>query len=295
MDIVVEPGTYVLAVSGGVDSIVLLNHLIKQKDLKLIIAHFDHGIRQDSVIDRKLVQEYARKFNQPFVFDQGNLGDRASEDIARRARYDFLHKVRNSSRARAIITAHHKDDLLETMILQLLRGTGRRGLSPLSSSYIIHRPMLHLTKQEIIDYAKKNSIVWHEDNTNFDTNYKRNFVRHNLIPKLDPKSKQTLLDIAGHMKKINQEIDNLLDLHLHVQNLLSALDRLWFISLPHGVAKELLAHWLRRNNIRSFDKMLIEKLVVQLKTLSVGQSTDVNKLYLIRVSKQSLALERRDR
>src|SRR4051794_19867846 len=125
MDVVLpKPGSYVVAVSGGVDSMALLHYLQTRPGIKLTVAHFDHGIRDDSPEDRKLAQEVAKSYKLPFVYHEGRLGGEASEATARAARYDFLNKVRRSSQAQAIITAHHQDDLLETAILNMLRGTG---------------------------------------------------------------------------------------------------------------------------------------------------------------------------
>src|SRR3990172_5722177 len=133
-DVDIKLGTYVVAVSGGVDSVVLLHLLVQkgqraegrgQSKYNFIVAHFDHGIREDSKLDRELVQELAKKYNLPFVYNQGNLGPKASEATARDARYAFLNKVKDSVSAQAIITAHHQDDVLETAIINLLRGTNR--------------------------------------------------------------------------------------------------------------------------------------------------------------------------
>src|SRR5665213_799396 len=133
MNVDLVPGKYVVAVSGGVDSISLLHILQAQPGVRLIVAHFDHGIREDSVEDRRLVQNVAREYRLPFVYDAGNLGVDTSEAAARQARYRFLRRVQQASGARAIVTAHHQDDLLETAILNLLRGTGRKGLTALSN------------------------------------------------------------------------------------------------------------------------------------------------------------------
>ena len=116
---VLQPGTYVVAVSGGVDSMVLLDLLAKQPDIKLIVAHYDHGIRSDSKLDRELVASSAKKYKIPFVYESGNLGPGTSENQARIARYNFLRKVQKESKADAIVTAHHQDDALETAILNI--------------------------------------------------------------------------------------------------------------------------------------------------------------------------------
>jgi tRNA(Ile)-lysidine synthase TilS/MesJ len=110
-------------------------------DFKFIVAHYDHGVRSDSQLDRQLVQGVARQHGLTFVYDEGKLGPGTSEAVARKARYAFLRKVQQTTGARAIITAHHEDDLLETALLNLLRGTGRRGVTSLRSRHDIHRPL----------------------------------------------------------------------------------------------------------------------------------------------------------
>src|SRR5689334_5856697 len=114
MDVSLSPGSYVVAVSGGVDSMTLLDLLRQQPHLKLVVAHFDHGIRPDSYVDRQLIQDVTKRHNVPFVFDTASLGSGASEATARQARYNFLRRVHNATGAKAIVTAHHQDDLLET-------------------------------------------------------------------------------------------------------------------------------------------------------------------------------------
>jgi tRNA(Ile)-lysidine synthase len=129
MDISVEPGRYVIAVSGGVDSVALLHALTKRPALDMIVAHFDHGIRPESAQDAAFVRTLAESYGLPFVTDRVELGPDASEASARQARYSFLRTLQRQYDATSIITAHHQDDLLETAIINLLRGTGRRGLT----------------------------------------------------------------------------------------------------------------------------------------------------------------------
>src|SRR5437870_1107332 len=115
----------------------LLDLLAKKPNVKLIVAHFDHGMRPDSEKDRQFVQVVTEKYGLPFVFSEGRLGPKASEATARTARYKFLEKTKKAEGAKTIITAHHQDDVLETAIINLLRGTGRRGLTALKSCKII--------------------------------------------------------------------------------------------------------------------------------------------------------------
>jgi tRNA(Ile)-lysidine synthetase-like protein len=287
-----QPGTYVVAVSGGVDSMALLNMLHKERpDLKLVVAHLDHGIRTDSHLDRKLVQEHASAYGLPFVHHQAKLGPGASEAVARRARYDFLHKVRQATNAQGIITAHHQDDMLETAIHNLLRGTGRRGLSSIKSSDGIIRPVLHLPKPALKQHAETHGLAWREDSTNQDTKYKRNYIRQHILPKFSDEKREQLLTIIHRMRELNDEIDAHLINHLHVRLDNDQLDRKWFIHMPHDVAKEVMHAWLRRHKIKNIDKKTLERLVVAAKTFPHGARTDVDGRHALWMQKDVLLLK----
>jgi tRNA(Ile)-lysidine synthase len=292
------PTTYIVAVSGGVDSAVLL-HILHHKYLtsrvapwKCVVAHFDHGIRDDSGDDRLFVQGLARKYGLPFVFDEGGLGAGASEAAAREARYSFLRRVRSAAGAEAIAMAHHEDDVLETAILNLLRGTGRKGLSSLQSTPEIYRPLLGVPKANLIAYAQQHNLAWREDSTNTDTNYLRNYIRLRLLPRFDAPARQRLRELIDAARLTNTELDTLLAEQLRLQpgNHGRQLDRRWFISLPHAVAREVMAAWLRSNGITSFSRQSIERMVAHAKTLPPGKRIDVVAGHGIIVKADVLAL-----
>lgn len=294
MKVELEPGCYVVAVSGGVDSMVLLDVVRKLPQLKLIVAHFDHGIRNNSSQDRKLVQKVAKSHGLQFVYDEAHLGPKASEATARQARYDFLHAVRVTSNAQAILTAHHQDDMLETAIINIIRGTGRRGLSSLQNREYVWRPLLAYTKKQIREYATQHKLEWHEDPTNVDEKYLRNYVRHKLLNKLSISQQQQLLAHVDNARELNKEIDELLAVQLHLQPATHKLDRQWFVRLSHAVAREVMASWLRSRNI-PFDKKLVQRLVVAAKTYAPGKRVSVTQAVDMVVSRQHLALQEVDR
>lgn len=186
--VLASPGSYVVAVSGGVDSMALLHLLRKNPGLDLVVAHFDHGIRDNSSEDRKFVQTFAKANGLKFVYEEGNLGAGASEARARDARYKFLHKTVEDTGSAAIVTAHHQDDVLETAIINLLRGSGRKGLTSLGNRPGIERPLLSVPKRDLVAYAKDQGLRWREDSTNQDLDYLRNYVRHRLLPRFDAPS-----------------------------------------------------------------------------------------------------------
>lgn len=286
---------FVVAVSGGVDSVVLLDVLAKQYAGHLTVAHFDHGIREDSQQDRILVQDLARKYGLPFVFKEGQLGAKASEAAAREARYTFLRRVQQTSGASAIATAHHEDDLLETAIVNLLRGTGRKGLSSLQSTNEIYRPLLGTPKQNIIAYAQRHNLQWREDSTNSDQKYLRNYVRHRLLTRFDTDARQQLRALLDNARLTNMELDDLLAKQLKLQPETDELDRKWFINLPHEVSREVLAAWLRAQSISDFNHKAIERIVAQAKTLAPGKQIDIDATHIIMVKRGVLALAPRDR
>jgi tRNA(Ile)-lysidine synthetase-like protein len=193
----------VVAVSGGVDSVVLLDMLMRLDDIKLIVAHFDHGIRDDSRQDAEFVMEIARKYGLPFEIKREKLGLSASEEKARDRRYKFLRSVAKKYKAK-LVTAHHADDVIETIAINILRGTGWRGLSIMDSD--IWRPLTDMTKSEIIDYAKKHNLTWREDITNTSDKYLRNRIRRQTN-KLDGDTKQQLLGLWSTQKSLKASID----------------------------------------------------------------------------------------
>lgn len=285
MNIALAPGKYVVAVSGGVDSMVLLDVLSWLKDLQLVVAHYDHGIRQDSHEDRKLVQQVAKRHGLDFRYEEGKMGARTSESDARNARYDFLERVKTEVGAQAIVTAHQQDDVVETLILNLIRGTGRRGLSSLRSTAEKVRPLLDCTKSELLEYAVEKGIAWREDSTNHDLHYKRNYVRYKIVPLLSPAQRQKLLKISREMLSLNEEIDSAVDQVLRAvtagpQNLV----RKKFIMLPHGIAKEVMAEYLRRCNVRNLSRRLIDRMVAAVKTARPHSLYDVDRAWILEIS-----------
>ena len=158
----------VLAVSGGVDSVVLLDVLSKMSKLSLVVAHFDHGIRDDSAKDAVFVGELSKNYGLPFETKREELGKNVSEEKARVRRYKFLREVAEKYNAK-LVTAQHSDDAIETIAINLSRGTGWRGLAAMDSDIV--RPLINMTKAEIISYAKKNHLSWREDATNASDDY----------------------------------------------------------------------------------------------------------------------------
>jgi len=292
MKVFVPPGKYIIAVSGGVDSVVLLDVLSKLPELELVVAHFDHGIRSDSQADKQLVEALSQKYNLPFEAGHGHLGRSATEERARQARYNFLRKVRKKNKADAIVTAHHQDDALETLAFNVLRGTKRKGASSLKKSEEILRPLLDYKKVDIRKYAKDNNLVWREDSTNSDEKYSRNWIRRRLMPNLDKEQKSKLAATYDEALKRNQEVDKVVAETLDRLQDGGEIRRRPFITLPHSVACEVMAAWLRQQRVAEIDRKLIDNLVVAVKTLPPGKQVSVGDKRFLIINARTFGLSR---
>jgi len=291
MKVEIESGKYVVAVSGGVDSVVLLDLLSKSKKLDLVVAHFDHGMRKDSDKDCRFVEQLSAKYKLLFIGGGARLGKQASEEKARKARYDFLNGIKKSEKADAIITAHHQDDVIETIILNVLRGTGRKGITSLKNRSDIQRPLIEYSKETIKEYAKLNNLNWVEDPTNASLDYSRNWIRHKIIPKLSENKKTQLIDLFNQHRPMNDEIDGLLS-RLFKSKDNTKLDRSLVTRLDYSIACELIAEWLRANELGEFDKKTIDRIVRAGKTLPAGKRTDIYNGNKLLINKTNLIIEK---
>jgi tRNA(Ile)-lysidine synthase len=265
MKVELPRGKYILAVSGGVDSMVLLDLLSGRPGVELVVAHFNHGIRPDAIKDETLVRKAAASHGAAFEAARGNLGAAASEATARQARYHFLDEVLAKHQALKIITAHHQDDVIETAMINLLRGTGRQGLSAILSNQKIARPLLSTPKTAIVEHARRNKLVWREDSTNKDTGYLRNYLRLNVLPKLSPGQRNTIISNIDKVAKINIILDNEYATLSHNIGA-SSIDRQLFSNLPADVSAGYIAYLLRLGRTKDYDSKTIERISLSIKT-----------------------------
>lgn len=185
----IEKGDKILiGFSGGVDSMVLSCLMYKLKDalgIEIGLAHFNHHLREDADEDEAFCIDFAKSLKLPIYvesFDIKSLKGNIEEN-ARKKRYEFLQKTSKKEGYNKIATAHHLDDLAETMILWFVRGGGLKGLSGFKAyKENIIRPLITATKDEIRAFAKEQHLNWKEDYTNYDETISRNLIRHKVIP-----------------------------------------------------------------------------------------------------------------
>ena len=213
----------VCAVSGGVDSVVMLHALHqvnrrKRLGLTLHAAHIDHGLRDDSAEDAEWVGTLAGRLGLPFtgrrVYVPALLRrERSSiEEAARKARYNALEQMAIDLGATCVAVAHHADDQAETVLHHIIRGTGMAGLAGMAaarpirdeSPVLLIRPMLEFTREEIEDYAGARGLEFREDSTNLDVSLTRNRIRRQLLPLLgrefNPRVVEALVRLANHAR-----------------------------------------------------------------------------------------------
>jgi len=219
----------IVGVSGGLDSMTLL-HAMMVNDYAPIAAHFNHQLREDSAFEAEFVKDYCLNLGLPFREGAGDVGDYAEEnslsieEAARNLRYQFLFKVAEKESAGAVAVAHHADDQIETVLMNLLRGAGAKGLGGMraislpnawSDTIPIVRPLLEVDKDELIAYHTEKQLPLVEDPTNADQNFFRNRIRHSLIPHLEevrPGVRKRLLQTAQLMTAEDQALEYFTDL-----------------------------------------------------------------------------------
>ncbi|WP_312206848.1 tRNA lysidine(34) synthetase TilS [Epilithonimonas hominis] len=204
--------TYLLAVSGGVDSMVLAD-LFQVSGFNFHIAHINYHLRnEDSNLDQKLVFDFCEKHKIPFhlyeVSQNDNQPENSIQNWARELRYRYFREIQEKENLDYLVTAHHLNDQLETFIINLSKASGIRGLSgiPQNENAII-RPLLGFSKDEIYDFAKENQIDFREDQSNQKTDYLRNKIRHNIVPELEKINSDFLTNFSKSIHYINQAKD----------------------------------------------------------------------------------------
>ena len=195
----------VVALSGGLDSVVLLHLLRFGSPLEGVVlhaAHFDHGMRPGSRDDMHWVTGLCRAWGVELHAARAGAPP-GSEEEAREARYAFLGRVRSQVGARLVLTAHHADDQAETVLFRALRGTGPAGLAgiPHRREPALWRPLLPFWRDELESYAERVRICWRDDPTNVQLHYARNALRARIIPEIEqrvaPGARRALVRLAG--------------------------------------------------------------------------------------------------
>lgn len=279
-DMLASGESILVGVSGGPDSTALLHILHTVAPcyrLKLAVAHFNHGIRPGAAEDDAVfVQKMAETLNLPFFLGQAPVltPTGSLEEQARDARYAFFKALMDKHGQTKIALGHHKDDNAEAVLMNLLRGSGIRGLAgiPPTRNHGVVRPLIRLSRAEILDYLNKNRITYVEDATNKDQAYLRNRIRHHLLPLIQGTYNTNIVDILNRTADLCREEETWLNHHLRPlldRTVASTTDDQLELRLPVLASEPLavqrrlirgaLNHWrgnLRRIGIHHIDTLI---------------------------------------
>lgn len=225
-----ETSTYLLAVSGGADSMVL-THIFNDSGLQFQIAHINYKLRgEDSDLDQKVVQDFCEinniKFHLYEVSEKDNKPKNSIQLWARELRYNFFKEIREKESLDFLVTAHHLNDQLETFIINLSKAAGINGLAgiPENENNIL-RPLLSYTKEEIYAFAEEHHIEYREDLSNQKSDYLRNKIRHEVVPKLLETNSHFLENFKKSSLYLNQTKDFIKEQIQEIENHITVFNK----------------------------------------------------------------------
>ena len=273
-----SPGArYLIGVSGGRDSVALLNWLVECGYNKLIVCHLNHRLRgRSSRADAIFVQKLAAKYDVDLALgaiDVRALAVRTKQSIetaARDARYKFFAQVAKRRRCRTIFLGHHADDLVETFLLNLFRGAGPGGLSAMRGVSIrkidyvklqIVRPLLGVSREQIDDYVRKHRLKFREDASNKNLAPLRNRIRHRIIPEIEKQLGRNVRATIWRAATIAAEEENFFEALLPDKlSKLTALAVKPLRAMPIAVQRRMLHKWLRASDVPDLSFDLVERV-----------------------------------
>ena len=260
-----------IAFSGGIDSSVLVDILGKNAsklNLNITVIHVNHNISSNSLIWMKHCKEFCSKLGLNFISEEVNIISSGGgiESAARKARYKIFSKYLKNEEQ--ILTAHHMNDVTETIFLRLLRGTGIDGLSGLEKSRklgkgLLIRPFLEVSKKEIEEYAKENDINYIFDETNKDNEYDRNFLRNEIFPKLDARWNDFSSRVFKMSKITNERNNNFFELLNNnygylINNVIKIKD---LKNLNIDITKEIIRTSIKNENISIPNSRVLDEII----------------------------------
>lgn len=281
---------HVIAVSGGRDSMALF-HMMRNFDI--IVAHVNHRQRENSEIEERFLRQYCKEQNIPFeVYHLPDVPENVNfQQYARNERYGFFQSVLRAYAADDIVLAHHGDDLIETVLMSIVRGTGLKGLYSMKETTILEgvtyiRPLLPFARSDIDQYIEKHNILYFEDETNSSDVYTRNRFRNSIIPLLK-EEQPALLD------KVTQLSNQVFHIHNHLLDEIKdiktrPLDRTEYLSLSIALQNEILVKILDHHSIQPHSNLLSKMQDIILGSKPNARVQLSSNLWLVRTYNQLL-------
>ena len=273
----IENKSLLIAVSGGMDSMCLLAIFLEFKNILNIefsVVHVHHGSQskkqkrfQNQAFD--MVKQYCEKNKILFYSKMLKAGIRLSEEDMRQKRYHFFLECMKKTAADYLVLAHTADDLLETRLIRLIRGTGRQGLSAMVlKKYKLFRPFINVTRQQISEYALASNLSWCEDPSNQSSEYSfRNWIRNNWLVSLEKKRPGALKTLAKSIELVVKHSVKEQNRIKYLYNLVvinKAISRKGLQSLSNKDKTDILAYYMREQHFKNYSLLHIEELMKQL-------------------------------
>ena len=268
----------VLGVSGGPDSITMLDILrqIREEfDFEIVVAHINHMIRKEAIIDEEYVKKYCEKNNikcfvkRIDVIDIANNKKIGTEEAGRLVRYDFFDEVLKQTGSNKIAIAHNKNDKIETIIMHLLRGSGLsglKGIEPIRGNII--RPLIECEREEIEKYCDENRLEPRIDKTNFENDYTRNKIRNIVIPYIEKELNPNIIETIDRLSEVIKKEDRYLE-----KVALDVYDKILIKQEPGQIMLEL-------KEFNEQDEVIKSRIILYTVKKLFGSSQGIEKIHI---------------
>ena len=275
----ISPGDrIVLGVSGGPDSIAMLhilNELKIQLDINLIVAHINHMIREEASEDEEYVKKICKKMQVEFysksidVKKIANNNKKGLEETGRNVRYEFFNEVLENTNSNKIAIAHNKNDKVETVLMNILRGSGTQGLRGIDAiSGNIIRPLIECTRDEIENYCTTKMLNPRIDKTNLENDYTRNKVRNIVIPYIQKEFNPNIIETINRLSNLSKQEDDYIK-----KKTIKTYKRLLIEETQEQIIMKL-------KEFNGLDKALQSRLILYVISKLFGTSKDIEKIHI---------------
>jgi tRNA(Ile)-lysidine synthase len=273
----------IVSVSGGVDSMALL-HLLHMQNYELIVVHFNHLKRDQSIYEAEMVQDYCESKHIPFHYFTINVEENGNfHHQAHLLRQHYLLDVAKETKSNYILTAHHLDDLLESILIKFTRGSnllGYAGMQYIYEKNHIHyvKPFLYVSKEQLIDYAKKENIPFMQDESNEENAYLRNRYRHAIVPIMKQENQQLLDTVKQYHEQVSDAFHFIRKTSLnYIED--GSINLSIYKTLDKAIQQDIVAYLLEKNKIdANYEKVM--KIVQMLQSSAPNQSYRLNDNYV---------------
>ena len=294
----------VIGVSAGPDSMALLHQVINNSNKSIVCAHINHNVRQSSKEEEAYLKNYCQINNiifESMKIDKYTLSN--FENEARIKRYHFYEEILKKYHSHTLLLAHHGDDLIETVLMKIIRGSNLEGYAGIKTyshqkDYTIIRPLLNLTKEDIIKYNKENNIKYYHDETNDDINYTRNRIRKNVLPilkKEDSNIHQKFLKYSNTLQEYYNYVEDIIKDKINDIYINNTIDLTYF-NKEHPFIKKNIVFYILSNIYNNEANIIKDKHIEDVIMLSNNPKPNIKinlpKKYIARKAYDKIYIEK---